>query len=53
VSIDISPVLDPDSDLKKGFKKIDQTLLAFFSLEALGKIVLYGLFFNGSKSYLK
>lgn len=48
-----NPLSDPESKFQQTLIKIDYALTAFFTLEALIKIIAFGLIFCGSTSYLR
>jgi voltage-dependent calcium channel T type alpha-1G len=48
-----SPLIDPDSELSLTLYWIDVSTTIVFSLEAILKMLTFGLLFNGKTSYLK
>lgn len=48
-----NPLDDPQSDKQLILTKLDYTMTAVFSAEAIIKIIVLGFYFNGSKSYLQ
>jgi hypothetical protein len=47
-----NPLDNPQSKKQLILTKLDYTMTAIFSTEALIKIIVLGFYFNGSKSYL-
>jgi len=48
-----NPLNDPLSNLSKVLIRIDIALTSIFTAEAVGKIITFGLYECGSKSYLR
>ena len=48
-----NPLDNPKSKKQLILTKLDYTMTAVFSAEALIKILVFGFYFNGSKSYLR
>lgn len=48
-----SPLLNPQGKMHKSLQIIDMMITIVFTVEALLKIFVYGLFFNGSTSYFR
>jgi len=48
-----TPLLDPTSKTKEVLSKLDSSLICIFTVEALLKVLVYGLINNGPKSYMR
>lgn len=48
-----SPLLDPESNFKSSLYWIDITTTAIFTIEAVSKLMVFGLFFSGNTSYFR
>jgi len=48
-----SPLKDPNESTQQIWRKVDQITTVIFALEAMMKIVTFGLLFNGKNSYLR
>uniref|UniRef100_A0A7S3R2M3 Ion transport domain-containing protein n=1 Tax=Dunaliella tertiolecta TaxID=3047 RepID=A0A7S3R2M3_DUNTE len=45
--------LDPNSSRGKAVHNLDRAVTAIFTIEVIMKVIAFGLFFNGSRSYLR
>jgi len=48
-----SPLMDPTSERATNLYWIDVVVTAFFTLELVTKVLVYGFMFNGEDSYMK
>lgn len=48
-----SPNIDPTKPLKKILSTLNSITIGIFTVEFVGKIIVYGVYFNGPNSYLR